>query len=101
VYGEAIHCFADARDLAYRETLREETEVARTEAATARQQSDDARKQAERAGARTRFAAAFAAALRLTEQGLEKEMQEHFSQALDCYQQARQQFLQLAQEKEA
>jgi tetratricopeptide (TPR) repeat protein len=98
MYSEAIQCFADARDLAYRETLREKTEVARTEAATARQQSDDAWKQAERAGARTRFAAAFATAQRLAEQGLEKEMLEEFPQALDCYRQARQQFFQLVQE---
>jgi tRNA A-37 threonylcarbamoyl transferase component Bud32/tetratricopeptide (TPR) repeat protein len=99
-YGEAIQCFADARDLAYRETLREGIEVARAEAATARQQSDDAWKQAEGAGARTRFAAAFAAARRLAERGLEKEMLEEFPQALDCYRRARQQFLQLVQEVE-
>jgi len=97
-YGEAIRFFADARELAYRETLREETEVARTEAAAARQQLDDARKQAERAGAGTRCAAAFAEAQRLAEQGQAKETHEDFSQALEYYQQARQQFLQLFQE---
>jgi tetratricopeptide (TPR) repeat protein len=50
VYSEAIRFFADARELAYRETLREETEVTRTEAATAGQQSEDAWTQGEQAG---------------------------------------------------
>ena len=50
LYNEAIRFFAEAREFAYRETLREETEVARTDAATARQRSEDAQKQAEQVG---------------------------------------------------
>jgi tetratricopeptide (TPR) repeat protein len=103
-YQDAIALFDQARDEAQKtmslrkaERIRQEM-AAKAEAATARQQSKDACKQAERAGVRTRFAAAFAAAQRLVEQGQEKETQEEFSQARDCYQQARQQFFKLVQE---
>jgi tetratricopeptide (TPR) repeat protein/predicted Ser/Thr protein kinase len=105
-YQDAIALSDQAREEAQKtmslrkaERIRQEM-AAKAEASTARQQSEDACKQAERAGVRTRFAAAFAAAQRLVEQGQEKETQEEFSQARDCYQQARQQFFKLVQETE-